>query len=60
MKEFFLITSDEVQYIAKKRIGRLLDEEELKIVQKRAQFGMEVWEEIIEYAIDSLFEEGAV
>ena len=56
MKDFFIIKDIEVQHLAKEKLGRYLDSEELKQVQKRVQFGLEYWEEVVIIAIKSLEE----
>ncbi len=56
MKDFFVILVEEVQYLAQKKLGRYLDSEELKQVQKRVQFGLECWEDVIIADIESLEE----
>jgi len=56
MKDFFVITVEEVQHLAKEKLGRYLDSEELKQVQKRVQFGLECWECVVNVAINSLRE----
>jgi hypothetical protein len=40
-RNIFVIKISEVQHIAKKVVGRYLDEIEIKEVQKRIQFGLE-------------------
>ena len=57
MKDFFVITVEEVQHLAKEKLGRYLDSEELKQVQKRVQFGLECWEEVLIYAIKDIISE---
>jgi hypothetical protein len=51
---FFSIKVMEVQYLAKKKFGRYLDEIEIKEVQKRIQFGLEYWEEVVLFAIEDV------
>jgi len=53
-KDIFAIKLCEVQHLAKKRFGRYLDETEIKDVQKRIQFGLECWEEVVLYAIEDV------
>lgn len=55
-KNIFEIKIAEVQYLAKKEFGRYLDENEIKEVQKRIQFGLECWEEVVLYAIRDVIE----
>ncbi len=50
----FSIKVMEVQYLAKKKFGRYLDEIEIKEVQKRIQFGLEYWEEVVLFAIEDV------
>jgi len=57
MEDIFVITVEEVQHLAKEKFGRYLDTEELKQVQKRAQFGLECWEEVVIYAIKDIISE---
>jgi len=54
MKDIFVISVEDVQYVAKEKIGRELTIEELEQVQKGVEFGLECWEEVIIYAIDEL------
>jgi len=53
-KDIFAIKLCEVQNLAKKRYGRYLNESEIKDVQKRIQFGLECWEEVVLYAIEDV------
>ena len=57
MKDIFVITVEEVQHLAKEKLGRYLDSGELKQVQKRVQFGLECWEEVVIYAIKDIISE---
>jgi hypothetical protein len=50
----FSIKIMEVQYLAKKKFGRYLDEIEIKEVQKRIQFGLEYLEEVVLFAIEDV------
>jgi len=50
----FSIKVMEVQYLAKKKFGRYLDEIEIKEVQKRIQFGLEYLEEVVLFAIEDV------
>lgn len=54
MKDIFVISVEDVQYVAKEKIGRELTIEELERVQKGVEFGLECWEDVIIYAIDEL------
>ena len=53
-KDIFAIKLCEVQNLAKKRYGRYLNQSEIKDVQKRIQFGLECWEEVVLYAIEDV------
>jgi virulence-associated protein VapD len=50
-EDIFVIKVSEIQYLARKKFGRFLDEIEIKEVQKRMQWGLECWEEVALYAI---------
>jgi len=54
MKNIFTIPVEDVQYKAQKKIGRKLNIYELEFVQKRVEFGLECWDEVVRYAIDEL------
>ena len=54
MKDIFVICVEDVQYLAKRKIGRELTIEELEQVQKGVEFGLECWEDVVIYAIDEL------
>jgi len=54
MKDIFVISVEDVQYVAKEKIGRELTIEELERVKKGVEFGLECWEDVIIYAIDEL------
>lgn len=54
MKNLFTISSEDVQCIAKKKIGRILTIEELERVQKGIEFGLECWEDVVFTAIEEL------
>jgi len=54
MKDIFVISVEDVQYLAKEKIGRELTFEELEWVQKGVEFGLECWEEVVIYAIEEL------
>lgn len=54
MKDIFVISVEDVQYVAKKKIGRELTIEELQRIKKGVEFGLECWEDVIIYAIDEL------
>jgi len=53
-EDIFAIKLCEVQHLAKKRFGRYLDETEIKDVQKRIEWGMVFWEEVVLYAIEDV------
>ena len=55
MKQIFVISVEDVQYLAKKKIGRNLTLEELERVKKGVEFGLEMcWEEVVITAIEEL------
>jgi len=54
VEDIFVIKSSEVQLLAQKKFGRYLDETELREVQKRMQFGLECWEEVVLYAMEDV------
>ncbi len=54
MKDIFVLSVEDVQYLARKKIGRELTIEELELVQKGVEFGLECWEEVVLTAIDEL------
>lgn len=54
MKNIFIISAKDVQYIAKKKFGKKLTFEELERVQKGVEFGLEHWEDVITTAIEEL------
>ena len=55
MKNIFVISVEDVQYIAKQEIGRNLTIEELEQVQKGVEFGLELcWEDVVISAIEEL------
>lgn len=54
MKNIFTIPVEDVQRIAKERIGRKLNIYELERVQKGVEFGLECWEDVVKDAIDEL------
>jgi hypothetical protein len=54
MRDIFVICVEDVQYLAKKKIGRELTIEELEQVKKGVEFGLECWEDVVLYAIDEL------
>jgi len=54
MKNVFVISVEDVQYFAKKKLGRKLSIEELEQVQKGVEFGLECWEDVVITAIEEL------
>ena len=57
MKNVFTINREDVQRIAMKKLGRKLTTEEIKRVKKGVEFGLECWEEVVNYAIKEVMEE---
>jgi len=53
-EKIFAIQVAEVQNLAKKKFGKFLDEIELKEVQKRIEFGLECWEDVVIYAVEDV------
>lgn len=56
MKNLFTISSKDVQYVAKKKLGRKLTIEELKQVHKGIEFGLECWKNVAIFTIEELKE----
>jgi hypothetical protein len=54
MEDIFIIKLSEVQHLDKKKFGRYLEEDEIKEVQKRIQWGLECWEDAVLYAIEDV------
>jgi len=54
MKNIFVISTEDVQHLAKKKIGKNLTIEELERVQKGVEFGLECWEGVVIAAIEEL------
>jgi hypothetical protein len=54
MMYIFVISVEDVQYLARKKIGRELTIEELERVKRGVEFGLECWEDVVIYAIDEL------
>ena len=54
MKNIFAVSVEDVQYLAKKKVGRELTIEELERVQKGVEFGLECWEGVVIAAIEEL------
>jgi len=56
MEDIFVIKVSEVQYLAREKFGRYLEENEIKEVQKRIQWGLECWEDVVIYAIGDIID----
>lgn len=56
MKDIFVISVEDVQYLAMKKVGRELTIEELERVMKGVEFGLECWEGVVIAAIEELEE----
>ncbi len=54
MKNIFVISTKDIQYLAQKRIGRKLTIEEIEQVKKGVEFGLECWEDVVIDAIDEI------
>ena len=54
VEDIFVIKLSEVQYLAKNKFGRYLEEDEIKEVQKRIQWGLECREDAVLYAIEDV------
>jgi len=54
MRNIFVISVEDVQCLAKEKIGRKLTIEELEQVQRGVEFGLECWEEVVLTAIEDL------
>ncbi len=54
MRYIFTIPVEEVQYLAMKKFGRKLGVDELHQVKKGVEFGLECWEDVVNYAISDL------
>jgi len=54
MRDIFVISVEDVQYVAKEKIGRELTIEELQRVKEGVEFGLECWEDVVIYAMDEL------
>lgn len=54
MRNIFVISVEDVQCLAKEKIGRKLTIEELECVQKGVEFGLECWEDVVLTAIEDL------
>ena len=54
MKNIFTVPVEDVQRIAKERFGRKLNFDELEQVKKGVEFGLECWEDVVNYAMDYL------
>jgi hypothetical protein len=56
IEDIFVIKVSEIQFLAKEKFGRFLDKDEVKEVQKRIQWGLECWEEVVLYAIKDVID----
>jgi len=54
MMDIFVISVEDVQYVAKEKVRRELTVEEIEQVKKGVEFGLECWEDVVIYAIDEL------
>jgi len=54
MKNLFVISIKDIQYLAQKKIRRKLTIEEIEQVQKGLEFGLECWEEVASAAIEEI------
>ena len=54
MEEIFVISVEDIQYLARKMLERELTIEDLERVQKGVEFGLECWEDVIITAIEEL------
>jgi len=54
MKNIFVISTEDVQHVAKKKLNRELTAEELDRVKKGVEWGLDCWEEVVIFAIDEL------
>jgi len=53
-RTIFCITDLDVQFVAVRKLGRSLSEDELDFVQKGVGFGLECWEDVVGHAIEDL------
>ncbi|MGC9027485.1 MAG: hypothetical protein ACP5JP_08125 [bacterium] len=53
-ENIFAIKVSEVQHMAKNMLGRHLEEDELREVQDRIQWGLECWEDVVLEAINDV------
>jgi len=61
MEYIFAIFVEDVQYLAKEKIGRELNYDELELVKKGVEFGLETcWEEVVITAIEEITEEKCI
>lgn len=54
MKNVFAISAKGVQFLAEKKFGRKLNQNELERVKKGIEFGLECWEDVVINAIAEL------
>jgi hypothetical protein len=61
MEHIFLISIEDAQLCAMKRIGRKLSIEELERVKKGVEFGLELsWDIVLKTAIDEIAEQNTL
>ena len=48
----FILTEEDAQTKAKEKIGRELTSDEMRLVAKGVESGLECWDEVMGYAID--------
>jgi hypothetical protein len=54
MEHIFLLSVGDIQFVAKDKIGRDLNEDELEQVKKGVEWGLDCWEEVVKTAIDEI------
>jgi hypothetical protein len=54
MRNIFVIGVEDVQYLAKEKLGRKLTIEELELVKKGVELGLECWEDVVIDGIEEL------
>jgi len=59
MEDLFVISTEDIQYIAKRRIGRELSHNELVRVKDGLNAGLESWEFVAFVAIDDVMQDTA-
>jgi len=55
--DIFVIKVSEIQYLAKQKFGKCLDEKEIKEVQNRSQRALQCCEKVVLYAIEDVIHE---